>query len=76
MLRLFNALLVLTALISALVASGATRNTYWLFLSARKVLFSEMTGASMTCMRRSCWLTLGVTGAWLMRRPLQGYSYN
>ena len=30
------------ALISGLVASGSTRNTHWLCLSATKVLFSEI----------------------------------
>src|SRR2546425_12777827 len=36
------------ALICGLVAWSATRNTYWRFLSATKVLFSETTGASTT----------------------------
>src|ERR1700704_5182605 len=35
-------------LISGLVAASATRNTYWRFLSATKVLFSDTTGASTT----------------------------
>ena len=41
------------ALISGLVASGTTRNTTWLFLSATNVLFSEITGARMTCISRT-----------------------
>ena len=41
------------ALISGLVASSATRNTYCRFLSATKVLFSDTTGASSTFIRRS-----------------------
>ena len=47
------------ALISGLVASETTRKTTWLFLSATKVLFSEITGARTTCIRRSCCLALG-----------------
>src|SRR5437773_64491 len=41
------------ALICGLVAWSATRNTYWRFLSATKVLFSDTTGASTTLIRRS-----------------------
>src|ERR671936_2770067 len=38
----------IAALICGLVARSATRNTYWRFLSATKVLFSDTTGASTT----------------------------
>ena len=41
------------ALTSGLVASSATRNTYWRFLSATSVLFSDTTGASTTFISRS-----------------------
>src|SRR5689334_4939388 len=41
------------ALISGLVARSATRNTYWRFLSATNVLFSDTTGASTTFISRS-----------------------
>ncbi len=41
------------ALISGLVAASATRNTYWRFLSATNVLFSDTTGASTTFISRS-----------------------
>src|SRR5437879_124405 len=41
------------ALICGLVAWSATRNTYWRFLSATKVLFSDTTGASTTLIRLS-----------------------
>src|SRR5215467_16084689 len=64
------------ALISGLVASRATRNATWLCLSATKVLFSEITGARSTCIRRDWRLGLGVgCVAWLMRRPLPKCSY-
>src|SRR5262249_833151 len=58
------------ALISGLVASRATRNATWLCLSATKVLFSEMTGASRTCIRRFCCDGLRVDAGVLTRRPL------
>src|SRR5437588_1516132 len=38
----------MAALICGLVARSATRNTYWRFLSATNVLFSDTTGASTT----------------------------
>src|SRR5882724_11916518 len=41
------------ALICGLVAWSATRNTYWRFLSATKVLFPDTTGASTTLIRLS-----------------------
>jgi hypothetical protein len=41
------------ALISGLVAFEATRNVYWLFFSPMNVPFSDTTGASSTCIRRS-----------------------
>src|SRR5690348_13929388 len=52
------------ALICGLVAWSATRNTYWRFLSATNVLFSDTTGASTTFISCSALYFLSaVTGA-------------